>query len=218
MVPVTRSCQHEAVQELPARAPGSALERRRGAELTPVERASRRKNRQWMGVIAVFSVILGASALVAAVVAGSGGSTVHPLEVPASYQAVSDGFFAYAVPAAWKQSSAYTDDVGDLDTQGASGWVAEHLGARSAAPLAGETPPASFATFGESRPVPYQLSTSTPALVHGAAVAYRYTLSRPGGFQAIAVDAWQASTGAEVWLLVHADAATTSAVFASLNA
>ena len=48
-------------------------------------------------------------------------------------------------------------------------------------------------------------------------MAFRYIPDRPGGFQATAVDAWQASTGAEIWLLVDADAATTSRILASLS-
>jgi hypothetical protein len=48
-------------------------------------------------------------------------------------------------------------------------------------------------------------------------VAYEYTLSRPQGFRAIAIDAWQAKTDAELWLLVRADSAHTTAVISSLS-
>ena len=48
-------------------------------------------------------------------------------------------------------------------------------------------------------------------------MAYRHLLTRPGGFQAVAIDAWQAGSGAEVWLLVHADPATTATVIGSLS-
>jgi hypothetical protein len=170
-----------------------------------------------MTVIAVPALILGAGALVAALMAGSGGSSVHPLRVPPGFRAVSDGYFAYAVPATWSQSSAYTDNVGDLDTQGASGWAAEHLAGRTTPPGPNPAAPAAFATFGEPRPVPYQLGPATPVQVKGAAVAYRYPFTRPDGFHAVAVDAWQSGSGAEIWLLVHADTATTAAVISSLN-
>ena len=43
-------------------------------------------------------------------------------------------------------------------------------------------------------------------------------MTRPGGFEATAIDAWQSSSGAEIWLLVRADPATTAAVLASLQA
>jgi hypothetical protein len=210
-------CQHDGVHELPASSDSGALERRRGGELTPSERAVRRKNRRWMTLIAVPALILGVVALIAAVMAGSGGSSVHPINVPPGFRAVSDGYFAYAVPATWSQSSAYTDDVGDLDTQGASGWAAEHLAGRTSPPGPNEAAPAVFATFGEPRAVPYQLGPATPVQVKGAAVAYRYPFTRTDGFRAVAVDAWQARSGAEIWLLVHADTGTTARVISSLN-
>jgi hypothetical protein len=204
------------VPDLPTRAGGGALDRRPGGQLSPLELATRRRNRRWMSLVLFPSVAVGAVALIAAVVADSGSTSVHPVLVPAGYRAVSDGSFAYAAPIAWAQSAAYTDDVGDLDTQGATGWVAEHLGARTTPPTAAETPPASFATFGESRPTPYRLGPAAPTQVRGTSIAFRYSLTRPG-FQATAINAWQASTGAEIWLLIHADPATTSRVVASLS-
>jgi hypothetical protein len=42
-------------------------------------------------------------------------------------------------------------------------------------------------------------------------------MTRPGGFAATAVDAWRSATGAELWLVVDADPATTSAILASLK-
>jgi len=204
------------VQELPTPAANGALERRQSGELTPAEVASRRRNRRWMGLVLAPSLVIGAVALIAAFVASSGGSSVHPLDVPPGFQAVSDGYFAYAVPSSWSQDSAYTDDVGDLDTQGSTGWAAEHVGARPDPPVPSETPPASLSTFGESRPTPYRLSAATPTHVTGAKAAFRYTLTRPG-FQATAVDAWQSGSGAEMWLLVDADPSTTAAILDSLR-
>ena len=217
VAPLGRPCQHVGVQDLPAPPDAGALEPRRGNELTPQERAVRRKNRRWMLVIVVPALILGALALIAALAFGSEGSPVRPASVPPGYRAVSDGYFAYAVPDAWSQNDAYTDDVGDLDTQGPSGWVGEHLGARTAPPGPGGTPPSSFAVFGEARPTPYRLGPAIRVSVKGASVAYRYTLTRPQGFAAVAINAWQAGSGAELWLLVHADPPTTSAVVTSLK-
>jgi hypothetical protein len=170
-----------------------------------------------MAVVVVPALILGTGALIASLLAGSGGSSVRPARLPPGYRAISDGYFGYAVPSAWTQNNAYSDDVGDLDNQGTSGWAAEHIGARTTPPLAGASLPASFAAFGEVRPLPYHLSAGRPVSVKGATVAYQYTLTRPQGFQALAVDAWQAGTGAEIWLLVHADSATMATVIASLN-
>jgi hypothetical protein len=53
--------------------------------------------------------------------------------------------------------------------------------------------------------------------VKGAAVAYRYVMTRSNGFRATAVDAWRAASGVEIWLLVDADGTTTSTILASLN-
>src|SRR5690242_10076767 len=145
MVPPGWPCQHDGVHELPTSTGSDALERRRGGELTPSERAVRRKNRRWMTLVAVPALVLGAGALVAALLSDSGGSPVHPVNVPAGFRAISDGYFAYAVPAAWSQSSAYTDDVGDLDLQGASGWAAEHLAGRTSPPGSNEAAPEAFA-------------------------------------------------------------------------
>jgi hypothetical protein len=212
-----RPCQHDRVTELPVDRPEADLERRRGAELTPQERATRRRNRRLISYILVPSLLVGTAALLAALIASRGGPSIRPLSVPPGYQSVSDGYFAYAVPSSWSQSEAYTDDVGDLDTQGTTGWAAEHVDARADAPKSGETPPSSFAAFGEPRPTAYQIGVATATSVPGANVAYRYLVTRPGGFQATAIDAWQANTGAEMWLLVDADANTTSAILASLR-
>ncbi len=170
-----------------------------------------------MGLVLAPSLVVGAAALIFTVVASQKGPSVHPVQVPSGYQAVSDGYFAYAVPSSWSQSAAYTDDVGDLDTQGQSGWAAEHVDARPTPSVPAEKPPTAFATFGEPQPVPYQMGAATPTTVRGASVAYRYTVTRPGGFQATAIDAWQSRTGAEIWLLVRADPQTTSTILTSLN-
>jgi hypothetical protein len=205
------------VQDLPAPVDAGALEPRRAGHLTPYERAVRRKNRRWMAGIAIPALILGVAALIFAVKAGSGAPAVHPVRVPPGYHAVSDGYFAYAAPSTWSQNNAYTDDVGDLYTSGSSGWVAEHLGARTSAPSVGEAPPSSFAVFGQSRAGPFQMGAATAISVPGAQVAYRRLFTRPGGLQAVAIDAWQAGSGAEVWLLVHADPATTATVIGTLS-
>jgi len=194
-----------------------ALEVQRRGALSPVDAATARRNRRWMLLVLAPALVIGVAALVVTLAVSSSGSSVHPSNVPAGYQAVSDGYFGYAVPSSWSQSSAYTDDVGDLDTAGQSGWVAEHLGARQTPPVAGEAPPKSLAAFGEPQPAPYHLGPATPTRVNGAAVAFRYTMTRPGGFEATAIDAWQSSSGAEIWLLVRADPATTAAVLSSLR-
>jgi hypothetical protein len=210
-------CQHGNVHELAAPGPEDHLEPWGAGQLSPAERAAKRRNRRLLTYVLVPSLLVGTAALLAALIASRTGPSIRPLDVPAGYQAVSDGYFAYAVPSNWSQSQAYTDDVGDLDTQGTAGWVAEHVDARANPPVAGETPPTAFATFGEPRPTPYQIGAGSPVRVVGATSAYRYLVTRPGGFQATAIDAWQAKTSAEVWILIQADSNTTDTVLASLR-
>jgi hypothetical protein len=197
---------------------GGALERRRGAELTPAEKKVRRRNRQWFMVIAIPAAVVGVAALAASIIADQSTPSVKPVSVPAGYKAVSDGVFAYAVPAAWTTSDLYTDDVGDLDTAGPSGWVAEHVSVRPNPPVAGETPPETFRAFGVNTPSSYQISGGQPTRVPGAAVAFRYQVSRPGGFQATAIDAWQSGSLAEIWLLVDASPETTAEIVGTFRA
>jgi hypothetical protein len=197
---------------------GGALERRRGAELTPAERKVRRRNRQWFMVIAIPAVIVGVAALAASILADRSTPSVKPLSVPSGFKPVSDGIFAYAVPTAWATNDLYTDNVGDLETSGRTGWVAEHVGTRANPPVAGESPPKSFRAFGVNTPSPYQIGAAEPTRVPGTSVAFRYQITRPGGFQATAVDAWVASSGAEIWLLVDAPAPTTARILDTFRA
>ena len=225
-------CQHETVSDAPDHPEPNGSEpglpepiesgalpaRRRRYELTPAERALRRKNRRWLLVIGVPAIVLGGAALIAAVLADSSTSSVHPLSVPAGYKAVSDGIFAYAVPASWSTSTLYSDNVGDLDTAGASGWAAEHVDTRATAPSLGEPPPNVFQAFGQDKPSAFQVTAGEPAEVSGADTAFRYVITRPGGFEAAALDVWQSSSNAEIWLLVDAPPTTTAQILATLRA
>jgi hypothetical protein len=213
----TRSGRPEQAASRPGPT-GGALEPRRGAELTPAERKIRRRNRQWFLVIAIPAAVLGVIALIASILADQSTSSVKPLTVPAAYRAVSDGVFAYAVPATWATNDFFTDDVGDLETSGPTGWVAEHVDARPNPPVAGETPPQALQALGVSTPRPFDIGTAAPIRVPGAATAFSYQITRPGGFRATAVNAWQASSGAEIWLEVDATPATTARILSTFRA
>lgn len=203
---------------IPAGGSGDGVERRRYGALEEFDPIQARRNRRWMGLVLFPAVLVGVAALIAALLAGSSSPSVHPSDVPAGFQAISDGYFGYAVPKSWSQNNAYTDDAGDLDYSGKTGWVAEHVGVRATAPTPGEPAPAPLAAFGESRATPYRLSDAQPTSVAGATTAYRYQMTRPGGFTATAVDAWIAKSGAEVWFLFHTDPATTATILASMQA
>jgi len=197
---------------------GGALERRRGAELTPAEKKVRRRNRQWFMVIAIPAAIVGVAALAASIIADRSTPSVKPLSVPAGYKPVSDGIFAYAVPSAWMTNDLYTDNVGDLDVSGGSGWVAEHVGTRANPPVEGEGPPPAFRAFGVNTPSSYRIGGAEPTRVPGTSVAFRYRVTRPDGFQATAVDAWVSSSEAEIWLLIDAAPATTTQILDTFRA
>jgi hypothetical protein len=205
------------VSQLPAEVPPSVLEKTRPGQLSPAEKALRRRNRRWLLVVAIPALIVGAVALLTSILASSSSPSVKPLSVPAGYKAVTDGYFGYAVPSTWSTNDLYTDDVGDLDTSGTTGWAAEHVDVRTTPPAPGERPPASFATFGQGRATPFAVGEPQPTKVAGAQVAYRYLITRPG-FSAAAIDAWESSSGAELWMMVEGSPATTEAILSTVQA
>jgi hypothetical protein len=201
----------------PSRATKGALEGRHSGQLVEFDPVVARRNRRWMMLILLPALFIGAAALIATVIASHNSHSVPPSNVPAGYRSVSDGYFGYAVPASWSQNGAYTDDVGDLDMSGRTGWAGEHVGARADPPTTADTPPAALATFGEPRSTAYHLTGVEPTSVPGATTAFRYQMTRPEGFHATVIDAWQSQSGAEIWLVVRADSATTATIVASLK-
>jgi hypothetical protein len=163
------------------------------------------------------SLALLVGALVASGIAESNEPNGPAIVVPAGYQEVRDGYFTYAVPSAWTLNGEYSDQTGDVDNSGPDGWAAQHIGFRSTPPLPGEAQPSSLEAFGMPRPEPYHLSTATPVKVTGASAAYRYELTRPGGFSATVIDAWDQRSAVELWLVVYATPSTTAQIVASLR-
>lgn len=186
------------------------------SESPPTQQSTRRRNRFWLVAITVVTAImLAAGYYIGNRTAAPAPPT--PARVPPGYKAVADGYFAYAVPKGWATSSLYSDFAGDLYNGQASEFAAENLSARMTAPVPGEPRPKSLEAFGEDPPEPYQISGARPITVTGATVTYEYTISRPGGFTATAVDAWLASPGAELWLVIHASPATTDEILSTLR-
>lgn len=205
--------------EIPHRLTDRELERRRSRslELTPAEIEASRKNRRWLLWVALPTLIVGAIAAIVSFAVANGGHQVGPRTVPTGYQAVKDGYFAYSVPKGWTTNSLFSDYSGDLYYGGTGGWAAENLAGRPTAAIPGESQPASLKSFGENTPTPYHLSPAQKIVVPGAAVGYRYTATRPGGFSAVVIDVWQ-SSGAELWLMIHSTPAITTEIVKSLNA
>jgi hypothetical protein len=197
------------VTDLPAQSPRAQLQRRRAAELTPAEKVLRRRNRRLMLFISVPAAVIGVVALTAALLADSTSPNVSPASVPAGFQAVSDGYFGYAVPSGWTTDSLFTDNVGDLETSGPTGWVAEHLSTPASAPTAGSPPPSVFRALGVTSPAP----PSRTIAIKGAAAAYLYRFG-----DKTAIDAWRPSTGTEVWILISASPSVTSQIISTVKA
>lgn len=178
--------------------------------------ARRRNRRLLLGVVIPSIVVLVLALLATAAFWGNepGGPTIA---APAGYRAVSDGYFAYVVPKAWATNEAFTDDAGDVETSGPTGWAGEHRAYRFSPPTLGEAPPSSLQAFGMARAAPFQLIGGHLLSVPGAATTYEYTATRPGGFNATVVDSWNSKTGVELWLMVQSSPQITDQIVSSLT-
>ena len=170
--------------------------------------------RRWLLAIGATPLLVG---LIAAAVymVGPSEPTVG-LTPPPGYQAIADAYWAYAIPKAWTQDSAYTDSNGDFYYQGRNGWVGETLRIRDRAPTLGEAPPATLESFGQLRPARYTLRGGTATAVPGADAAFSYRLVRGSTVSGV-VDAWLKGSRTEIWLLVDADPTVRSTILSSLR-
>lgn len=205
--------------DLDRRSGGVSVDRHRdrGLDLTPEELVARRKNRRILLGVVVPSIVVLSLALLATAVFWSNEPSGPKIGAPAGYKPVSDGYFSYVVPQAWNTNQAFTDDAGDVDTSGPTGWAGEHRAYRFNAPVLGETPPATLQAFGMPRPEAFQLTGGHPVSIPGAATSFAYTATRPGGFQATVVDSWNSRTGVELWLMVQAPPQVTAQILSSLT-
>lgn len=205
---------------LDLRSGGLAVDRNRarGLDLTPEERIVRRRNRRLLLGVVIPSIVILFLALLSTAVFWNNEPSGPRIAAPPGYKAVSDGYFAYVVPKPWATNPAFTDDAGDLDTSGPSGWAGEHRAYRLKPLTLGGTPPSSLEAFGMPRPEPFQLTGGHPVAVKGAAAAFRYTATRPGGWRAEVIDAYDARTAVEVWLMVQAPPDVTERVLSSMQA
>ncbi|MBV9661781.1 MAG: hypothetical protein JO337_11545 [Acidimicrobiales bacterium] len=206
------------MSDLPVHPGASSTERPPGLALTPAERQARTRNRQWLLIIVIVSVVLLVLALAASAVAESNTPSAPSAVPPAGYQTVNDGYFSYAIPSGWSVNQLYTDSAGDSYRSGSGEWAGEHIGFRGSAPVVGEPQPETLAAFGMNRPQPYTLTGGHPIDVPGAAAAFRYDLTRPGGFRATAIDAWNSRYGVELWLVVDAPSGVTEQIVSHLRA
>ncbi len=192
------------------------LHKDRGLDLTPTERARRRSNRRWMLAVACGSILILGAALGVSAIEASKAPNGPQITVPTGYKAVRDGYFTYAVPSSWSTNPAFTDQAGDVETSGSSGWAGQHISYLLHAPSASAAVPVAVDSFGQSSPASLTLTGGRLIDVKGASVAFEYQANRPNGFHAVLVHAWASRTDVELWLLVHAPQGQTKEILASL--
>ena len=199
---------------------GGAIDRNRnrGLDLTPAEIQARRSNRRWMSILAILSIFVLASALAATAIYNSNEPNGPNVKAPPGYQTVRDGYFAYIVPTAWTNNGSFTDSAGDVENSGATGFAAQHIAALKNPPTLGETPPVALQALGTAHPEALTLTDGHRVLVKGASTAFAYTATRPDGFRASVIDAYNYGAAVELWLVVSGPDDVTTSVLNSLEA
>ncbi len=173
------------------------------------------RNRFWLVVIGLTPIVFAAVAT-AVYLEGPSEPSVS-LTPPSGYRAITDAYWAYAIPSGWTEDSAYTDSNGDFFYRGVGGWIGETLLIRSTAPTLYEKPPITLASFGQPQSTPYRLTGGAPTAVPGADAAFSYTLVR-GNVSSRVVDAWIKGAHTEIWVLVEASRPVTDTIVSSLRA
>lgn len=199
---------------------GGAIDRNRshGLDLTPEEIQARRSNRRWLVGLAVSAIAILAAALAATATANSNEPSGPRQTAPPGYQTVNDGYFSYIVPKAWANNGSFTDSAGDVENSGPTGFAAQHIALVRNPPTLGENPPPAFQALGTAHPAALILSQGHPVQVKGASTAFAYSATRPDGFTASVIDAYDYRAAVELWLAVSGPADVTSAVLNSLEA
>jgi hypothetical protein len=183
----------------------------------PVTRRRVRKVRIWMTLLLLTPVCLALISLLAFGTSGPPEPVIHPRSTPHGYQAITDADFGYAIPSGYQQNTTWTDQNADFLYGSSGAFVAETLASPDHPPTASSPPPLSFSSFGEPRLVPFTAHGMHAVTVPGTRQAWEEQITRPGGWIATAVDAWEADTSTQIWLLVHAPAGIARTVVASLQ-
>jgi hypothetical protein len=143
---------------------------------------------------------------------------VPPMSVPPGYRAISDAYYGYSVPSSYRENPSWSDANGDFFYgTPRTGWVAETLLVADHAPGPAAAPPTVFTFYGELHRTSFRAGPAHPVRVPDTTVAYEETITRPGGWRAVAVDTWLADSHTQMWLLVKASPAVTHTVIASLR-
>lgn len=189
-----------------------------GAVTTAEAAAQARRNHRWMLLLAMTPIVFIILYVISAYSPHHGEPVVKPLHVPAHYTAVTDAYFGYAIPATWKQNSAFSDANGDFYYNGAGGWAGEHLSIKKTSPTPSTPVPEALKAFDTAVPTGFSVTDGHAVHVEGAPFAWAVTLRRPGGFVAQAVDVWEPQSQEELWLMVRSSPSTRATVLGSLRA
>jgi hypothetical protein len=211
--------REQGLDRRPVARPQVDLHKDRGLDLTPQEVAQRRSNRRWMLTLAAVAIVIFAAVLIADALYSAGEPPGPNISVPPGYHKIDDSYYAYAVPNGWANNPDGTDQAGDVETSGPSGWVAENISYYKNIPTLYEVDqPASLQAFGQKAPAPYTLSGGHPITVTGASGAFEYTMTRTDGFTAVVVDSWYAGQDVELWLEIDAPSNVASTILSTLTA
>jgi hypothetical protein len=176
-----------------------------GQPVTP-ERV--RKTRRWLLLLLLTPLCLFGISILAFGTSGPPEPVVHPRVTPPGWQAVTDAYFGYAVPAGYKQNTTWTSQNGQFFYGVPKAYVAETESILKTSPSATTPPPAAFRSFGEPTLSSYSAGPAHRISLPGVRIAFERTIT---------VDVWEKDTTTQAWLLIHAPAAVASQVIASFQ-
>ena len=100
----------------------------------------------------------------------------------------------------------------------ATGFAAEHIAYSPTAPHLGNAPPVQLQALGAPNPTPFELTGGQSIQIPGTSAAFRYVATRPDGFAATVINAYDYSAAVELWLMIDSPPAVTQTIVSSLRA
>jgi hypothetical protein len=183
----------------------------------PVSPERVRKTRRWMLLLLLTPLCLFGISILAFGTTGPPEPVVHPRVTPRGYQAITDAYFGYAIPSGYTQNTTWTSQNGQFFYGTPKNYVAETESILKTSPSATTPPPSAFRSFGEPTLTGYTAGPAHRIAVQGVRIAFERTITRPGGWHALAVDVWEADTTTQAWLLIHTPAGISHQVIASFQ-
>jgi hypothetical protein len=182
-----------------------------------LRQARARRNHLWMLLMALTPVVFGILYVLGVFTGGDPEPVVNPIHTPAGYTGVTDAYFGFAIPKGWTENNAYSDANGDFEYNGKGGWAGERESIQKVSPGVNNPVPVPLQSFEIGVPTPFKVSGKHRVTIPGIAWAYQMTLTRPGGFRAEAINAWEPHSQTELWLMVTSSATVDHTVLSSLQ-